>query len=358
MQQVYIVTANPPKDTYVEFVQRQMNNIRRSLLHNLPEVAENGLYDDKMAKAVKAFQQSCNIGVDGKFGPQTRMCLVQKMRESSHLATTAQISHPGQSLLMDGTYTVGSNTLKEVYKVDNYVNPSEKGLAYILKEWEKVLSEQYQGLMRRLNRFPAKKAMRLRNVMHQMDRCQKFLNKASQYGIVSATKEFGEKLTKDEAIRCIKELGALMENSSLTKGLSAVNRLLSKVKNIINPMLKILNKIPGLKYYSVVEKIVKATKTMIQGDYANAFALYMDGLRELIEQLLIGAAIAALVAIGGWAALTVAVVLVILALIVDYFFFSDNPGESLSDQWFGKRTRNIMLENAPETYRIITNRNY
>ncbi len=334
----------------------------------------DGYYGPETEKAVRAFQSSHNPRIDqtGVVGDTTYKALMQTGPFLSAASPQCYISAAPSSIIkaaptspykslpvkdtLKSTYGVSSKAVNEVYKVEKMVTSSkeEAGLAYILSKWEEVLTEQSQGLFRRLNKFPTNKAMRTRSIMRQMDRCQKFLQKASRFGIVSATKEFGEKLTKKEAIECIKELGEMIKNSPLTKGLSATNKILSKVKAIIKPVIDILNRIPGLKYLSVIEKIIKATNAMIQGDFEHAFALYMDGIRELVEQIVIDAIVVALVAIGGWVALVVAVIVIIIALIVDYFFFSDNPQESLTDKYLGIPTRNIMMENAPVTYRIIT----
>lgn len=332
----------------------------------------DGYYGPETENAVRAFQCNHNPRIEqtGIVGDTTYNALIQTgpfistvSRRSyisaapSPIMKAASTSNFGQLSVKDSlipAYDAGSTLVKGSYTIDNLVSPSEKNLAYILNKWEEVLISQYQGLLRRINKFPCKNAMRNRSIMRQMERCQKFLQKASRYGIVSAAREFGDKLTKDEAIRCIKELGEIIKNSPLTRGISAVNKVLSKVRIIIDPVLKVLNKIPGLKYLSVIEKIIKATRTMIQGDYENAFALYMDGLRELLEQIVIDSAVVALVAAGGWIALVVAVIIIIIALIVDYFFFSDNPGDSLADNYLGITTHNIMLENAPITYKIIS----
>lgn len=81
MEQVYIASGNPKYDPYVLFIQCQLNNIRNKLLHNLPVVKEDGYYGYETAKAIKVFQQSCNIKADGFLGSQTRMQIAQKMRE-------------------------------------------------------------------------------------------------------------------------------------------------------------------------------------------------------------------------------------------------------------------------------------
>lgn len=337
-------------------------------------IKADGYYGPETENAVRAFQSSHNPRIDqtGIVGDTTYNALKQTgpflsaappqcymSAAPTSIIKTAPIS-PYKPLAVKDTlksaYGVSSKAIGGAYTLEKMVTSSkeEAGLAYILSKWEEVLTEQHQGLLRRLNKFPAKKAMRTRNIMRQMASCQKFLQKASRFGIVSATKEFGDKLTKIEAIECIKELGEMIKNSPLTKGLSAMNKILSKVKAIIKPVIDILNKIPGLKYLSVIEKIIKATKTMVQGDFEYAFALYMDGIRELVEQIVIDAIVAALVALGGWVALVVAVIVIIIALIVDYFWFSDNPGEALTDKYLGIPTHNYMVENARATHRIIT----
>lgn len=81
MEKVYIASPNARYDNNVLIVQRQLNSIRSALLHNLPVIKEDGLYGEETARAVKAFQQACNISTDGKFGSQTSSCMIQKLRE-------------------------------------------------------------------------------------------------------------------------------------------------------------------------------------------------------------------------------------------------------------------------------------
>ena len=81
MEKVYIASPNARYDNNVLIVQRQLNSIRSALLHNLPVIKEDGLYGEETARAVKAFQQACNISADGKFGSQTSSCMIQKLRE-------------------------------------------------------------------------------------------------------------------------------------------------------------------------------------------------------------------------------------------------------------------------------------
>ena len=97
MKEVYIEAKNPAPDDYVRIVQIQLNRIRKSLIHTLPSVEENGKYDKATADAIRAFQQACNIRSDGMLGPQTRACLGQKLQEMHRMQTALPISNKPSS---------------------------------------------------------------------------------------------------------------------------------------------------------------------------------------------------------------------------------------------------------------------
>lgn len=99
---------------------------------------------------------------------------------------------------------------------------------------------------------------------------------------------------------------------------------------------------------------MRASIKMIQCDFEGAFKLYLDALRELVEQIIIDAVVVAAIVAGGWVAIVIAIVIIIGAMLLDYFFFSDNPGESLADKHLQLKTRNVIQNNvAPWTYHAI-----
>ena len=100
------------------------------------------------------------------------------------------------------------------------------------------------------------------------------------------------------------------------------------IRRILQPIVRILNKVPGLKYLSVYDKIVEGTYAIIRMDFDKAFVAYVDGLRLLVEQILIDAAVVTLVAAGGWVAFVIAIAVLALAFLVDYFLFNDDPNNS------------------------------
>lgn len=97
MQRVYIALPKPQYDADVLVIQRQLNTIRATLLHNLPLVREDGLYGIETANAVRVFQQSCNILADGKLGPQTHACMLQKLREMPSIGSGPSIYSIGST---------------------------------------------------------------------------------------------------------------------------------------------------------------------------------------------------------------------------------------------------------------------
>lgn len=124
-----------------------------------------------------------------------------------------------------------------------------------------------------------------------------------------------------------------------------------KISSALKPIVDFLNKIPGFKYLGAIEKLVKATCQMFKGHFDIAFGLYLDGLREIIESLLVDAAIAALIASGFG---LLAILLVVIVFIVDYFLFSDNSGDSLVDKYTPLSTTNLVQDHAaPAMYHAI-----
>ncbi len=80
MQRFYIASNNPPYDRYVEFIQRELNNLKGTLM--LPEIYPvDGKYGPQTAKTVIVFQRRCGITADGIWGEQSRNALAQQIRQ-------------------------------------------------------------------------------------------------------------------------------------------------------------------------------------------------------------------------------------------------------------------------------------
>ena len=349
MQRIYVATSNPPYDPYVEFIQKQLNQLRKTLMHSLPEIKPvDGKYGKQTKTTVGVFQYLCGIRIDGIWGDQCRMALAQKIREQ-----------PGKRDMMvfrdvaTASYRLTTNASNTLYNIDSVVNPNEKRLALIFEEWSKAITHQQDALDRRIKNFSGTKKMRARNVEKKLEKCQEFIDNAKRYGINTAAAKMGTDSTKENALKYIQEIGDTISKSPLTKTLRAATKSFEKVKNVLTPVIQFLNKIPGLKYASVIEKLVKGGWAMLHCDFEGAFKIFLNALRELLEQIIIDAAVVALIAAGGWACLVLAIVVVIGAALLDYFIFSDNPGDSIADKKFNVQTRNILDSGASWTYHTI-----
>lgn len=356
MKGYYDLTSEYKCDSNVRLIQLRLNSIKDKYHYNWEKLAPDGIYGPKTQKVVLAFQKIRGIiPASGILGPTTEK-YIREADTPKNLTNYPDLDRYYDAV-RTGTkmsYDITSRSVQTVYKVDSIVNPNEKGLAHILGEWERIIIHQRDGLDRRLSKIPLKKQMRVRNVVKQLDACKKFVSEAKKYGINTAVVKLGSNLTKNDAIKYIKEIGELISNSPLTKGVGFLVSSFDKIKQLLSPIVDFLNKIPGLKYLSVIEKLVKATANMLQCDFEEAFKLYLDALRELLEQLIIDAAVVAALAIGGWIALVLAIVVVIGAMVIDYFFFSDNPGESIADKHFNIRTQNIVQDElAPCVYHLV-----
>ena len=155
----------------------------------------DGYYGPETEKAVRAFQDSHNPRIDqtGIVGDTTYNALKQTgpffsaaspqcyiSATPSPIITAAPTSHYQPLPVKDtlkSAYDVSAKAVNGAYLLEKMVTPSkeEAGLAYVLSKWEEVLNSQYQGLLRRINKFPAKKPMRIRNIMRP---CKRFLQEA------------------------------------------------------------------------------------------------------------------------------------------------------------------------------------
>lgn len=316
---------------------------RPAIRGNWVYIKQDGYFGDKTENAVKGLQNFLREPEDGVFRDKTFTTLQKflSLKEKNH----TRINNNIKSIY--GFAQDATNKINIPVNVDSTSDDLQK----ILKAWNTALISVKDGLSRRINKnFPVNKTMRIRNITRELERCQKFIERACRYGFKSALPELGENLTKENAIKYLREIIDVVESSSLFKVLKVSTKILEIIKKIVGPVVNVLKKIPGLKYASVIDKLVRATYRMIDCNFEGAFALYLDGLRELIEQLLIDAVVAAALAAGGWIALVIALVVIIGAMLIDYLFFSDNPGDSLLDKHTSLQTFNLSQETAKIIY--------
>lgn len=321
-------------DENVKRVQMRLNNV----CSNCPRLVVDGKFGPHTEKAVIEYQKSHHFNPP-VLGVVDDATFVSLMNERYTLVTNASpnskvdldISSQRYGNIINGTKKVYGNFstgIGALQTVNGLVDPKEGGFAFIINEWDKAIKVQRDGLLKRLAKFPIKQARRARNVLREIQRCEKYFDELRRYGINAASKVFGNNLTKEQAIKFISDLGKTIGNHKLTKIFGTFSKVMNGIRRILQPILRILNKVPGLKYLSVYEKIVQGTIAMIRFDFDKAFVAYMDGLRLLAEQIIIDAVVVAAVIAGGWVALVIAIAVLAAAFLIDYFLFNDDPENS------------------------------
>lgn len=248
MQQVYVASLRPKYDSHVLFVQHQLNIIKTFLIHNLPYIKEDGLYGIETAKAVKAFQQACNITADGKLGPQTIAYMQQKMRELPSISPTP-VKSPSTPLKKFSLCTV----------VDQFVD--------VVKSFYSTLGNVADDLLKMKNPSSRMVFNCFRGSVEQIDpalkRLQNALFKHKQYMegrmVSDETKLLAKKNTYKPQI-------SFQERDSIRKASQAISKA-NTSKRMAAQMLReassakdaILN---NLKKYDFVSKIATRMKSM------------------------------------------------------------------------------------------------
>lgn len=154
MQKVYVALSKPKYDPEVLILQRQINTVRRTLLHNLPIIKEDGLYGVETEKAVRAFQQACNISADGKFGPQTYASMMQKLRQmpsigsmpsKNSVITAPMNSKPAASSETFTLYNIADQFVAAVIDFSTTINSVAKSIAELKNPSSEMVFKCFQG---------------------------------------------------------------------------------------------------------------------------------------------------------------------------------------------------------------------
>ena len=238
------------------------------------------------------------------------------------------------------------------YTTDAQADPGEKVLAFLLQQWETTLSRQYSGLLGRMQRIPFGASMRTRSIIQQMERCRSFLFLTRRLGIIRVSNWWKRAFPKGQALRVMEDMGAIIRESRLTKTLSADSRILPEIRRILQPVLTALDSVPGLDLSLTRELICKATRALVMGDDERAFSLYMEGIRVLLEKILMITTLTVMGTTESWYALIMAVIVMVCAILLEHFLFSEYPGEALADKYFSIHASHLMAEHAPLAYRI------
>lgn len=364
MQNIYIASSNPEYDPFIVTIQNKLNTIRRNLLHNLPPITMvDGKYGYETARVVSAFQDACEISVDGKLGPVTIGRIEQKMRELPSISSVSlretyisatkpketyiSAIKPRESYItalpdnkLDLVISIDGTIMKTIATVSYNVISKSVGYALGIDEVLQKVIKEFDSKKARLSSLfdyvADNRTLGKKKLQETVTEINKILVHINRYGKSSKLNGFSSILNRNNVLQFMEKMFKQMSNC---KFVITSKKIIAALK----PITDFLNKIPGLKYLGVIEKICKGTKQMFSGNFEKAFDYYLDGLRELLEQLLVDALVFLLVASGFG---IIAFLFVILIFIVDYFFFSDNAGDSLADKYTNLSTRNVVQDSV------------
>lgn len=322
-------TLHPIENPAVKKVQERLNYINKSW----PYLEVDGKFGPNTEMAVMAYQRYRKLPANGIVKDDTfNMLMSERFSIISAATPSSKIESGSYSIgntdIIKQTYNVASVGVKTSISVYENVDESGNRLGRLFNEWATMLTKQVDGLTRRLNKIPANKPMRARNILKHLEKCKEFMIRASRYGISEASIVFAKNMSKEEGIKYIKNLCNIITDAPLTKTLKAVSSTMGKIKKLLQPLGKVLNKIPGLKYVSVFEKIAQGTYALFHFDFDKAFVAFLDGVRLLLEQIIIDFVVSSALVVGGWVALVIAIAIIVVFFLVDYFLFNDDPENS------------------------------
>lgn len=266
MQQVYIASPKPQYNSEVQVIQRQLNSIRSGLLHNLPIVREDGFYGVETARAIKAFQQTCNIKVDGILGPQTHACMMQKLREMPSIGAAPSRYTIGPVTVNQKGISPSGFSLNKV--VDKFVeavlifNSTLKSVAHNVANLKDPSSEMvfrcFKGSLEKID--PTLKKMR------------EALSKYHQYNNNSSVSADTLKLAKGNSLS--QSLQGRIAAQTVSK--ANTNKRMAKyyLKEATSAKDAILN---NLKQYDFVSKISSKLKSMGLSNKVNLSKIKIKG---------------------------------------------------------------------------------
>ncbi len=357
----YKKSDNPQFDYVVQEIQNQLNRIRNG---RWAYITPDGLFGPKTEQAVIAYQNSKGITpASGIVGDTTYGYLMNESYLVIQAASPQYYIGPNTSAYK-GNYTplpgekaidygvmIPSATVnsKAIFDLSD-----EKSIGSMVTQVQKTIQQQIDNLNRRIAKIPAKKQMRVRNLNKHLVKANEFIAKAKKYGIpVAATESFGQ-VTKQSAIKYMGDMAEIIKDCKITAFWTQAAAFFKKLGKILKPVYDFLNQFPGLKYLGAMEKIGKGIWQLIHLNCDTAFGLFLDGIREIVESLLVDLIVGFVIALGGWIAILLVVVILLVVFVVDYFFFSDNAGESLVDQHTNLRTQNVIQDTvAPWIYNKV-----
>jgi len=323
-------------------VQRKLNILRPYYNNVWGYLSEDGKYGKNTSTVVSIYQQKCWYGVilsgrSGQLGPTT----AQYIDKDYNFRTRQSIS----SLPVPPKDRLNARN----YSFHNMVEFSVKQMQ-IITDFVNVLYNECTMQLPDLN-----------NIVDYVNNNKKLGGRRLQQCINDANN-----ILRDLQIRGLTTVDFFRANGKINRQsvLDFMNSVVEAVgrnkwvvssqnlMHALRPIIDFLNRIPGLKYFGAIEKLVIGFRFMFEGRFEEAFGYFLDAIREILESLIVDAVVVAAIASG---AIVFAIIVVIVFFVIDYFFFSENSGESLVDRWTGNKvtTNRVREQWAPTMYHFV-----
>ena len=382
MQNVYVAVPKPKYDAEVLVIQHQLNSIRSALLHNLPAIKEDGYYGYETAKAVRAFQQACNISADGKFGPQSYASMMQKLREmpspgavsskysivsvpekSKEFSPTASFyklfksSMDVFSSIADNLQLASEQAAKQLaiiqMKYQNGAGLAKTDIQGVLKSmWEKpsiqkirndvekkVMDEIRQLSHGNTNRINYKTDKRTVDSVRMIGNAQRQLKKGPNSQTVAL---INKNVAKQLVDKCTEELRSVQFDKKISQALGKMSKG-AKVAKGGGAVLTAITLIPlCLHVCELCYNLM--TNNPIEQNLRDIAADIVEFVVGTLIALAVAAIVAAIGITGGMAVLAVVVIGIVIGLLMS--FFLDEEDNTWSDK---------LVNWTYETYKNTTN---
>lgn len=327
---ILIGTSDTQANVSVEWIQHSLN-----ILYPNNKIKEDGLYGEETVNLIRKFQQDNGLTPDGQFGEKSYNVLISTNELFSSQNTSLIVREkvvPSSSLLNNTHSNISGSDVRG--KIWNALKNSSS--------FAQMWNDSYNFLMSKHEYFKSKipQACDPRKISNNYKNLVAEIN-----GNINAIRKFGIN-GSDIEIDNFTEAQKKHFKATLTSKLRTQMDLIAKnpvmcsiqkFKNIVSPITKALGKIPYIgQIITGIMAFGPAVISLLKGDIEDFRNKAIQGIVSLAE----GGIIAAAIIFGGWIALIVFLVL----LVIDYFFFSDHPGETLIDKYTNLKTRNIIVD--------------
>lgn len=327
---ILIGTAETQTNVSVEWIQHTLN-----MLYPNNKIKEDGLYGEETVNLIRIFQKDNGLTPDGQFGEKSYNALI-----SNNELFLSQ----NTSLIVKGQVATSSTLLN---KTQNNISGSEvRGKIWnALKNsssFAQMWNNSYNFLMGKHEYFnrkipqscdPRKISNNYKILVAEIN---SNINSVRKFGI-GASNIIIDNFTDAEKKHFKATLTSKLKIQMDLIAKNPVICTIQKFKSIVSPITKALGKIPYIgQIVTGIMAFGPAVISLLKGDFEDFRNKAVQGVVSLIE----GGIIAAAIIFGGWIALIVFLAL----LVIDYFFFSDHPRETLVDKHTNLNTRNIIAD--------------